>query len=212
MPRDVDATVGGDPARGAAADHDAERALDEDFAAGKPDALEAAYRRYGPVVHGYARRAAGPEAADEVTQDVFLAAWRSSTRYDPARGSLGGWLMGIAHHKATDALRTQGRARDRVARAAADPLGAGGLVAAGAGTTTGGGASDSGLAERLLMADALGRLRPEVREMVELAFYSDMTHEQIAEHTGRPLGTVKSQIRRSLTAMRRHLEGIDATR
>ena len=60
VPRDVDATVGGGPAPGAEADHDAERALDEDFAAGKADALEAAYRRYGPVVHGYARRAAGP--------------------------------------------------------------------------------------------------------------------------------------------------------
>ena len=146
-----------------------------------------------------------------MTQDVFLAAWRSSTRYDPARGSLGGWLMGIAHHKATDTLRARGRALDRVARAAADPLGAGG-VAAGPDTPAGGGASDSGLAERLLLADALGRLRPEVREVVELAFYSDLTHEQIAERTGRPLGTVKSQIKRSLAALRRHLEGIDAAR
>ena len=211
MPRDVDATVSGGPATGAEADHDAELALDEDFAAGKPDALEAAYRRYGAVVHSFARRAAGPEAADEVTQDVFLAAWRSSTRYDPARGSLGGWLMGIARHKATDALRARGRASDRLARAAADPLGAG-VATTGTEGAAGGRSSDAGLAERLMVADALGRLRPEVREVVELAFYSDLTHEQIAERTGRPLGTVKSQIRRSLTALRRHLEGIDATR
>jgi RNA polymerase sigma-70 factor (ECF subfamily) len=46
--------------------------------------------------------------------------------------------------------------------------------------------------------------------VVELAFYSDMTHEQIAQTTGRPLGTVKAQIRRSLASMRRYLEGIDA--
>jgi RNA polymerase sigma-70 factor, ECF subfamily len=211
VPRDVDATVSGGPATGAEADHDAELALDEDFASGKPDALEAAYRRYGPVVHNFARRAAGPEAADEVTQDVFLAAWRSSTRYDPARGSLGGWLMGIARHKATDALRARGRASDRLARAAADPLGAG-VTSTGAGGAAGGRSSDVGLAERLMVADALGRLRPDVREIVELAFYSDLTHEQIAERTGRPLGTVKSQIRRSLAALRRHLEGIDGTR
>jgi RNA polymerase sigma-70 factor (ECF subfamily) len=66
------------------------------------------------------------------------------------------------------------------------------------------------LAERLLVADSLRRLRPEVREVVELAFHSDLTHEQIAERTGRPLGTVKSQIRRSLASLRRHMEGIDA--
>jgi DNA-directed RNA polymerase specialized sigma24 family protein len=60
------------------------------------------------------------------------------------------------------------------------------------------------------VADCLGILRPEARHIVKLAFYSDMTHEQIAAATGRPLGTVKAQIRRSLAAMRRYLEGIDA--
>ena len=53
------------------------------------------------------------------------------------------------------------------------------------------------------MAECLSLLRPEARQVVELAFYSDMTHEQIADATGRPLGTVKAQIRRSLVAMRR---------
>lgn len=210
MPRDPDASADGAraPGRGPAGvrpegELELDLALDEEFASGKPDALEAAYRRYGAVVHGYARGAAGAETADEVTQDVFLAAWRAPSRYDPARGSLGGWLVGIARHKVVDALRSRERAAARLARAAAETP---------AGLGAGGPAGDDALAERLLVADALARLRPEVREVVELAFYSDLTHEQIAAATGRPLGTVKSQIRRSLAALRRHLEGIDAAR
>ena len=180
-------------------DDDADLALDRSFAGGAPAALEAAYRRYGAVVHGYCGRAAGREVADELTQDVFLAAWRSAERYDPAKGSLGGWLMGIARFKTIDALRKRERATAGAERIAA--------MAERAPSADGG---IEGLAERLLVADNLRRLRPEVREIVELAFHSDLTHEQIAERTGRPLGTVKSQIRRSLTSLRRHMEGIDA--
>lgn len=179
--------------RGAPADD-----LDERFRSGDPGALEDAYRRYGRVVFSFCRRTVGPEMAEEATQDTFVAAWRASDRFDPDRGSLGGWLMGIARHKVTDALRSQQRAAARVERArmaAARPPA---------------GHDVDELAQRLLLADGLGGLRPDVRELVELAFYSDLTHEQIAEHTGRPLGTVKSQIRRSLHTLRRHLEGIDA--
>ena len=192
-------TAAGDDRQPAVVDGDQgdDLALDRNFAAGSPGALEAAYKRYGGVVHGYARRVAGPEAADEVTQDVFLAAWRTPGRFDPNRGSLGGWLLGIARFKAIDAIRRSQRAADRLGRAAA--------LAPPAGPTAG---ADE-LAERLLVADALSRLRPEVREVVELAFYSDLTHEQIADRTQRPLGTVKSQIRRSLASLRRHLESID---
>lgn len=171
---------------------------DARFHAGDRDAFEAAYRRYGRVIYTFCRRAVGPELAEEATQDTFVAAWRTSDRFDPERGSLGGWLMGIARHKVADALRTRQRAVARVERAAlaADPTPAGHDV--------------DGLAQRLLLADGMGRLRPDVRELVELAFYSDLTHEQIADRTGRPLGTVKSLIRRSLHTLRRHLEGLDA--
>ena len=190
-----DAAAGGDGVLDGGA---ADLALDQEFSAGKPGALEAAYRRYGAVVHGYCGRSAGRDVADEITQDVFVAAWRSAERFDPSRGSLGGWLMGIARYKTIDALRRRERAAAGLERAAAvaeRPAVDGGMDA---------------LAQRLLLADGLRRLRPDVREVVELAFHSDLTHEQIAERTGRPLGTVKSQIRRSLATLRRHLEGIDA--
>jgi RNA polymerase sigma factor (sigma-70 family) len=171
--------------------------LDRRFRSGDPAAFEAAYRRYGRVVFAFCRRTVGAETAEEVTQDTFVAAWRTSHRFDPDRGSLGGWLMGIARHKVIDAVRSQQRAAGRVerARTAIDPMPPTYDVDA--------------LAQRLLLADGLRALRPDAREVVELAFYSDLTHEQIADQTGRPLGTVKSQIRRSLGALRGHLEGID---
>jgi RNA polymerase sigma factor (sigma-70 family) len=97
-----------------------------------------------------------------------------------------------------DALRRRQRAAARIERA--------GSLAEPPPTTT----DVDRLAERLALGDCLQVLRPEAREVVELAFWSDLTHEQIAARTGRPLGTVKAQIRRSLVAMRRHLEGVDA--
>jgi RNA polymerase sigma factor (sigma-70 family) len=180
-------------AREQAEDADLERA----FAAGDDGALEAAYRRHGRTVYTFALRAAGADLAEEVTQDVFVAAWSSAARFDRDHGSLAGWLLGIARHKVFDALRRRDRAAARLERAAT-------LAARTP-------ASDlDRLAERLVVAGGLEQLRPEARQVVELAFHSDLTHEQIAELTGRPLGTVKSQIRRSLATLRRHLEGIDA--
>jgi RNA polymerase sigma-70 factor (ECF subfamily) len=191
-----DATPGdGDDNDGRTAE-DAE--LELAFRAGKEGALEAAYRRHGPTVYTFARRAIGDDLADELTQDVFVAAWASAERYDPARGALGGWLIGICRHKVVDALRRRQRAMARIERA--------GALADRPPSTT----DIDRMAERMAVADCLGILRPEARQAVELAFYSDLTHEQIAAATGRPLGTVKAHIRRSLDAMRRYLEGIDA--
>jgi RNA polymerase sigma-70 factor (ECF subfamily) len=185
---------GGDDDECTAADTELELA----FRAGADGALEAAYRRHSRTVFTLARRAVGDDLAEELTQDVFVAAWSSASRYDPERGALGGWLIGICRHKVVDALRRRERAAARVERAGAlaDPPST---------------SEVDRMAERLAVADCLGILRPEARNVVELAFYSDMTHEQIADATGRPLGTVKGQIRRSLASMRRYLEGIDAS-
>jgi RNA polymerase sigma-70 factor, ECF subfamily len=191
-----DATEGDDCDDGGTAAEDAE--LELAFRAGKDGALDAAYQRFGSTVYTFVRRAAGDDLADELTQDVFVAAWSSASRFDPERGALGGWLIGIARHKVVDALRRRERATARIERA--------GALADAPSTTT----EIDRLAERLALGECLRLLRPEARQAVELAFWSDLTHEQIAARTGRPLGTVKAQIRRSLAAMRRHLEGIDA--
>jgi RNA polymerase sigma-70 factor, ECF subfamily len=187
---------GGDEADDGRTTEDAD--LEFAFRARKDGALEAAYRRHGRTVFTFVRRAAGDDLAEELTQDVFVAAWSSASEYDPDRGALGGWLVGICRHKVVDALRRRERAAARIERA--------GTMSDPAPSIT----EVDQMAERLVVADCLGILRPEARQVVELAFYSDMTHEQIAHTTGRPLGTVKAQIRRSLASMRRYLEGIDA--
>jgi len=168
------------------------------FRAGADDALRTVYDLHGTLVHSFCRRTLGAEAAD-VTQEVFLEAWRNRHRYDPARGSLAGWLLGIARFRAIDALRAGGRRPDLVAETPDAP----GAVGPDEDTV-------SRLAERMLVADALAQLPDRARLAVQLAFYEDLTHTEIAERCGVPLGTVKSDIRRGLERLRRHLESFDA--
>ena len=75
------------------------------FVAGEPDALRQVFDLHQRAIHSYCRRFLPDQAAD-VTQEVFLAAWRSRQRFDPATGSLAGWLMGIARFKVIDELRS----------------------------------------------------------------------------------------------------------
>jgi len=178
--------------------------LDRRFAAGDGGALRAAYDTHGGLVFNLCRRVVGPDHAPDVAQEVWVAAWNSRHRFDPARGALPGWLAGIARFKIADHLRRLGRR---------DVLGAAGDAADAAVDGPDGRTVESDtdrVAERLLVAEALRVLEPRQRAVVELAFYSDATHHEIAERTGLPLGTVKSDIRRGLAKLRRHLEGYDA--
>ncbi len=172
------------------------------FAAGDPGALEAMYAEHGSLVFSFCRRSLDPARAADATQDVFLAAWRSRERYRPEAGTLAGWLVGIARFKVIDILRADGRQPSLVA----DPSSAaGGQVF----DRTVDEAAVTDIAERMLVAEALDGLSDRAREMVRLSFFEDLTHAQIAERTDVPLGTVKSDIRRGLEQMRRHLGGLD---
>lgn len=167
------------------------------LAAGDESALKAAYDAHGQLVYSFCRRSLGPERAADATQEVFLAAWRSRQRYRPEAGTLAGWLLGIARYKVIDVMRSDGRApvprdmtgSDEVASTAEESVVA--------------------TAERMLLADAISTLPERAQEMVRLAFFEDLTHAQISERCDVPLGTVKSDIRRSLGRLRRHLEGFD---
>jgi RNA polymerase sigma factor (sigma-70 family) len=163
------------------------------FAAGRDDALRMAYDEYGRLVYSLCRRSLDAEAAADVTQEVFVAAWLARGRFDPARGSLAGWLVTIARNKVIDSIRAQAR-RPVSAR---EPDQSDGSTAASAVDAT---------ADRLLVAAAMRELPDRAQRVIRLAFFDDLSHQEIAERTSLPLGTVKSDIRRGLERMRRHLE------
>src|SRR5215472_13957511 len=175
-----------------------DEASDEDvavaFGGGQPDALTLVYERFGPLVYSIALRslATRPDAED-VTQQVFVSAWRSRDSFDRRRGSLGGWLVRITRNKVADALRDRQR-EGRVLQ-----------VAGGAAVTAPEAPSDR-VVDRIVLADGLAQLPESQRLVMVLAFYSDLTHEQIARVLGLPLGTVKSHIRRGLARLRSRLE------
>jgi RNA polymerase sigma-70 factor (ECF subfamily) len=164
------------------------------FQAGDERALAWAYERWAGLVHGIATRAVGPAEAEDVTQQVFVSAWTGRAGFRPEHGSLPGWLVGIARHRIADAFAR--RRREELAR-----------LAAGRMTSTATApAHDSGAEDRVVLMDELARIGEPQRGIMELAFFHDLTHEQIAARTGLPLGTVKSHIRRTLVRLRTRLE------
>ncbi|MEU0991510.1 sigma-70 family RNA polymerase sigma factor [Streptomyces sp. NPDC005953] len=155
------------------------------------------YRRWGPLVHALAARTLGDaREAEDVTQQVFLAAWRGRSGFRPDRGPLGAWLVGIARRKTVDALAARSRRGELATAAARSPVRR---------TLHDGGASPEGALDRVLIVDELSRLPGPQREVLCLAFYEDLTQAQIAERTGIPLGTVKSHARRGLHRLRRRI-------
>ncbi|MEJ5887179.1 sigma-70 family RNA polymerase sigma factor [Pseudokineococcus marinus] len=174
------------------------------FAAGSEDGLRGAFERWAPLVHGLAARALQDAAeAEDVTQQVFVAAWQGRDRYRPADGPLGAWLTGITRHKLADAHAARERRRRVVERSAGV-----------APREQGPGGPDEhvqDLVDRVVVAEHVASLGEPAQQIVRLAFFADLTHVQIAEQLRMPLGTVKSHIRRALRRMREQMEeGRDA--
>lgn len=168
--------------------------LADRFRTGDDDALREAYDRFARSVHRLAAaQLASPFDAEDVTQTVFVAAWQRRATFDPDRGTLPGWLMGITRRKIIDHLRERGRQiRNSEAASRFVPSGE---------------ADDADrLVQRLVVADAIGRLPDAERRLLKLAFYDDLSHQQIAATTNLPLGTVKSHLRRGLARLRHHWE------
>ncbi len=151
-------------------------------------------------MHGLACRALGPGPdAEDVTQQVFVSAWTNRSGFAADRGPLPAWLVGICRHRIADAFARR-RREDRARQAA--------MVIAGQPQRVP--PADRQADDRVVLMAELRRIGQPQRGIMELAFFHDLTHEQIAETTGLPLGTVKSHIRRTLSRLRDRLEVDDA--
>ena len=137
------------------------------------------------------------QLAEEVAEEVYFQVWRQAPRFDPERGRPLTWLLGMARSRAIDAIRREARFQHEELDEESAPLSAP--------------AAESG-DELLSVAQghaelhrALLLLKPQPRQLVALAFFNGLSHEEIASQTSLPLGTVKSQIRRALITLREAL-------
>jgi len=176
--------------------------LGERFRRGDEAVLRELYDRYAALVHqvGVACLPSRSDAED-VTQATFVAAWRGRQTYDPDRGSLAGWLLGIARRQAVDRLRALRREQSSVEAVRRQAPAAYPVEFV-----------PERVIDRIVVLDELRRLGDEQRRVVELAFFDDLTHVQIAALTGLPLGTVKSHLRRGLERLRSRWEVDGAAR
>ncbi|WP_372348621.1 sigma-70 family RNA polymerase sigma factor [Streptomyces sp. KL116D] len=174
----------------------ADEQIAEGVQRGDEACLEAAYRRWGHLVHTLAYRSLGDtREAEDVTQQVFLAVWRGRAGYHRERGAFAGWIVGITRRKVADALTARTRRAD--------------LVSAAERTLSLRPQTTDDMARKVLdqvvVWHELAQLPTAQRRVLELAFYGDLTHTQIAAVTGWPLGTVKSHSRRGLNRLRLRL-------
>jgi len=166
---------------------------------GSREAFAEAYDRWSTLVHTLAVRSLGNHHdAEDVTQQVFVAAWRGRHTLNPDKGTVPGWLVGITRHKVADlhAQRSR-RARDLEA------------VAGETLPSEHAPAHDEQLAVRLVLADEVDRLGEPRATVVRMAFTEDLTHEEISRRLDMPLGTVKSHVRRSLIHLRSRMEEVE---
>ncbi|MCV2353067.1 sigma-70 family RNA polymerase sigma factor [Paucibacter sp. B2R-40] len=173
-------------------------------------ALDSLYRACVGRVYGLALRIVrNPAIAEEVTEDCFWQVWRQAPRFDAQRGSALAWLLTIARSRALDALRA--RRRVLANTVSADALGE--AMDALAEHSDGGCDGGHGDPHDLLAAvqtnqqlhQALAQLDAVPRQLVALAFFKGLTHEEIASQIDLPLGTVKSHLRRAMLALRKCL-------
>lgn len=161
-----------------------------EISAGNADALVALYDRYGRLAFGVAYRILqDASSSEEVVQDAFLRVWRQAGTFDPDRGQVRSWVLSIVHHRAIDLLRGKaGRRRQEVAIEDVER------------TLTGGDtwSQVSRTLERESVLEAVASLPAEQRRAIELAYFQGLTHQEIADSTGIPLGTVKSRLRLGL--------------
>lgn len=148
---------------------------------------------FGPRLKGFVMRTGAPAAqAEDIVQDVMLTVWRKAHLFDPSRAQVSSWIYQIARNRQIDVIRKEARPVPEALKAeeAAD--------------------DDAGQALSLeqetdLLRQAMDKLSPPQREMIERAYLGELTHTEIRDVTGLPLGTIKSRIRLGLERLRHEL-------
>jgi RNA polymerase sigma-70 factor, ECF subfamily len=170
---------------------ESEQELMRQLVAGDERAIRAVYSRFGRSVYTLALRLLrSAEAAEELTQDVFLAAWRKGSRFDSTRGRLSTWLMAIAHNLAVDRLRHE--------RGAGRPT----LILVEEVPESAAVDEEGILLDRDRARRALAALSAAERHLLSQAYFYGWTAREISEAEGIPLGTVKTRLRTALIKLR----------
>jgi RNA polymerase sigma-70 factor (ECF subfamily) len=174
-------------------DQERDRQCAERMQAGDAGALEELYDRYGDLLYSLVLRIVGRSAdAEDVLQEAWIQVWKSAARYDPSRGPVAAWLVTMARSRAIDRLRS-GVSRHRAETAA-------GVDAPPASVVASAGAQQRQIRERV--TSALLGLSPQIRQVLELAYFDGLSQSQISARLGAPLGTVKSWTRQGLLRLR----------
>jgi RNA polymerase sigma factor (sigma-70 family) len=168
-------------------------------AAGDQDALGPLHARYAGLVFGLAARSLDPAAAEEIVQDVFLTLWRKADTYDPERGPVRPWLLRIAHLRVANELRRRGR------RPVVVPDPEGTQLAAVPDREPEPDEETWREFQRSAVQTAVAALPPAQRQALSLAFFDELSHEQVAAFLDLPLGTAKTRIRTGLQRLRTSL-------
>jgi RNA polymerase sigma-70 factor, ECF subfamily len=157
---------------------------------GDEQAMAQLYERYSSIVYSVALRVLGETgAAEDILQEVFMQLWRNPDAFDATRGSLPGWLAVITRNRAIDSLRKRRPETD-----ISD-------VVVSVEPDLAGSAELNRVLEKI--RGALGGMPPPQRSALEMAFFEGLTHTEIADKTGEPLGTIKTRIRAGLLTLRK---------
>jgi len=159
-------------------------------------AFAALFDFFGPRLKGFAiRSGAKGGQVEDIVQDVMLTVWRKADQFDPQRAQVSAWIYQIARNRQIDVMRKENKpVPEELHYEVEDEPDAGQILAV------------EQEAEHLIKA--ISRLKPEQRAMIEQAYLGELSHQDIREQTGLPLGTIKSRIRLGLEKLRHELRGI----
>jgi RNA polymerase sigma factor (sigma-70 family) len=169
----------------------------------EPEIFALLFRRHAPRLQRYIARRLGPNVAEDVLADVFLAAFGQRHRYDPDRADARPWLYGIATNLVGRQRRAEVRALRNLERTGCDPV-----------TEAFVERSDARVGAAAVsrkLAAALAGLRPGYRDALLLVAWGELTYEEVAAALDIPVGTVRSRVNRARSSMRTALGGVDPT-